>query len=311
MSLSFRQLEVMRAVIRSGSITGAADVLGISQPAVSMMVRQCRNAAGFPLFARRKGRLQPTPEAAWLIADLDRVFDGVERINRLIDDMRVSNAGAIHIAATPTLAENMLPRAVALFQRSRPNVRVTIHTMDNFSVVDHVAQEHVDFGMALSPFMHIDARQILLCSADLICVVNPESPLANRASVTPKDLLSVPLISFSKTLPLGMLAESAFRKAGVAMRVAQEVNQSSVACALVREGAGAAIIDPFWLSENRDARLVALKLRPRVEITAQVLVPKTATLSRPARILLSILETVARERGRDGFVRTARGSKRD
>src|SRR5262245_20330018 len=134
MSLSFRQLEVMRAVIRSGSITGAADALGISQPAVSMMVRQCRNTAGFPLFVRSRGRLQPTPETAVLVADLERVFDGVDRINRLIDDMRVSNVGTIQIAATPTLAENLLPRALALFQQSRPNVRVTIHTMDNISV---------------------------------------------------------------------------------------------------------------------------------------------------------------------------------
>lgn len=311
MSLSFRQLEIVRAVIRSGSITGAADALGISQPAVSMMVRQCRSAAGFQLFERRKGRLQPTPETAGLIVDLDRVFDGVERVNRLIDDMRVSNVGAIQIAATPTLAENMLPRAVALFQKSRPNVRVSIHAVDNFSVVDHVAQEHVDFGLALSPFMHVDARQIQLCAADLVCVVNRDSPLATRTSVTPKDLSAVSLISFSKTLPLGMLVEGAFRKAGVPLRVAQEVNQSSVACALVREGAGAAIIDPFWLAENRDKRLVALKLRPRAEVTAQVLVPKSATLSRPARILLSMIESVARDHGGAGFVRFARGTRRD
>jgi DNA-binding transcriptional LysR family regulator len=310
MSLSFRQLQVIRAVIRSGSITGAADALGVSQPAVSLMVRQCRSAAGFPLFARRKGRLQPTPEAAGLVADLDRVFDGVERINRLIDDMRVSNVGTVQIAATPTLAENVLPRAVALFQRSRPNVRVTIHTMDNFNVVDHVAQEHVDFGLALSPFLHVDARQIELCAADLVCVVGRESPLAGRSSVAPKDLSAVPLISFSKTLPLGMLVEGAFRKAGIALRVAHEVNQSSVACALVREGAGAAIIDPFWLAENRDQRLVALKLRPRTEVTAQVLVPKAAALSRPARSLLTIIESAARDLARGGLVRIARVERR-
>jgi DNA-binding transcriptional LysR family regulator len=306
MSLSFRQLQVIRAVIRAGSITGAADALGVSQPAVSLMVRQCRSTAGFPLFARRKGRLQPTPETAGLVADLDRVFDGVERINRLIDDMRVSNVGTIQIAATPTLAENLLPRAIAQFQKSRPNVRVTIHTMDNFSVIDHVAQEHVDFGLALSPFMHVDARQIELCAADLVCVVNPENPLARRGSVTPHDLSAVPLISFSKTLPLGMLVEAGFRKAGVALRVAHEVNQSSVACALVRAGAGAAIIDPFWLAESRDQRLVALKLRPRTEVTAEVLIPKAATPSRPARILLSTIENIVRELRQSGVVRVKR-----
>ena len=60
MSLSFRQLQIIGAVGRSGSVTGAAAALGISQPAVSMMLKDCTQAAGFPLFVRRQGRLQPT-----------------------------------------------------------------------------------------------------------------------------------------------------------------------------------------------------------------------------------------------------------
>src|SRR5690349_11759157 len=106
MSLTFRQLQVLHAVSRTGSVTGAATALGVSQPAVSMMLRECSRIAGFAVFVRRHGRLQPTPETAGLMADLDRVFNGVERINRVIDDMRVTAVGTIQIAATPTLADN-------------------------------------------------------------------------------------------------------------------------------------------------------------------------------------------------------------
>jgi DNA-binding transcriptional LysR family regulator len=289
MSLSFRQLQIISAVGRSGSVTGAAAALGISQPAVSMMLKDCARAAGFPLFVRRQGRLQPLAETRALLTDLERLFDSVDRINRQVDDMRTTAVGTIQIAATPTLADNLLPPAVALFQKTRPKVRITIHAMDSYNVVNHVVREYVDFGLALSPFANSDAREIELCAAELVCVVHPENALATRSSVSPADLAAHPLISFSKSLPLGVLVNEAFQSAGAAQRIALEVNQSSVACGLARAGAGVAIIDPFWLMGNPDPGLVHIKLRPRAEVRAQILVPKTAALSRTARLFVSTL----------------------
>lgn len=294
MSLSFRQLQVVRAVCRHGSVIGAASALGISQPAVSMMLRDCTRAAGFPLFLRKQGRLQPTMETSSLMTDLDRIFDGVERVGRLLEDMRDTKVGMIQIAATPTLAENLLPPAVTAFKQTRPGVQITIHSMDNISVVNSVINEHVDFGLVLSPLAHFDAQLFELCSAELVCVVHPDNPLAARSQVTPKDLESYPLISFSRSLPLGMLVEKTFRDAGVPRRITLEVNQSSVACALARAGAGVAIVDPFWLMENRDHGLVRLKVQPRTKVVAQVLMPKNSNLSRPTRILIAELRKVAK-----------------
>ena len=294
MSLSFRQLQVVRAVCQHGSVIGAASALGISQPAVSMMLRDCTRAAGFPLFLRKQGRLQPTMETSSLMTDLDRIFDGVERVGRLLEDMRDTKVGMIQIAATPTLAENLLPPAVTAFKQTRPGVQITIHSMDNISVVNSVINEHVDFGLVLSPLAHFDAQLFELCSAELVCVVHPDNPLAARTQVTPKDLESYPLISFSRSLPLGMLVEKTFRDAGVPRRITLEVNQSSVACALARAGAGVAIVDPFWLMENRDHGLVRLKVQPRTKVVAQVLMPKNSNLSRPTRILIAELRKVAK-----------------
>ncbi|MBS0534646.1 MAG: LysR family transcriptional regulator [Proteobacteria bacterium] len=294
MSLSFRQLQVVRAVCRHGSVIGAASALGISQPAVSMMLRDCTRAAGFPLFLRKQGRLQPTMETSALMTDLDRIFDGVERVGRLLEDMRDTKVGMIQIAATPTLAENLLPPAVTAFKQSRPRVQITIHSMDNISVVNSVINEHVDFGLVLSPLAPFDAQLFELCSAELVCVVHPDNPLAARSEVTPKDLEAYPLISFSRSLPLGVLVEKTFREAGVPRRITLEVNQSSVACALARAGAGVAIVDPFWLMENRDHGLVRIKVKPRTQVVAQVLVPKNATLSRPTRIMIAELRKVAK-----------------
>ncbi len=289
MSLSIRQLQIIHAVASLGSVTSAAQALGISQPAVSMMLRECSREAGFPMFLRKQGRLQPTAETRVLLIDLERVFDGIERIGRLIEDMSDTHVGSIQIAATATLANNILPAAIAEFQKSRPRIQITVKTTDVPSVIQSVVREEVDLGLALSPLAQHDARAIELCTADLVAVVGPTHPLAGLAMVEAGDLTPYPLISFSRSQPLGALVEQAFRQAGTPRRVAIEVNQSSVACALARAGAGVAVIDPFWLIEARENGVVCLKFAPATAVTAQVLVSRGAPLSRPARLFLATM----------------------
>jgi DNA-binding transcriptional LysR family regulator len=297
MLLTFRQLQVVRAVSQWGSVTRASAELGVSQPAVSMLLRESATVAGFPLFVRRDGRLQPTAETRVLLADLDRIFEGVDRVNRLVEDMRDQKVGTVHIAATPTLADNIVPQAVALFRQSRPHVRITIHTMDNLSVVASVAKEQVDFGLALSPVGFREGRLVDLGSADLVCIVPKDHALSRRPHVTPQDLADVPLISFSRSLPLGQLVEQVFRDAGIQQRIALEVNQSSLARALVRAGAGVAILDPFWLPEGADRQIVKLRLDPPTPVSAHALFPPSASPSRVALRLLAAIQSTTERLG--------------
>ncbi|WP_179734622.1 LysR substrate-binding domain-containing protein [Bradyrhizobium sp. IAR9] len=303
MSLSLRQLQVVHAVSRSGSVIAAADALGISQPAVSMMLRDCARIAGFPLFLRKQGRLQPTAETKLLLPDLERVFDGVDRIGRLIEDMGDAHVGTIQIAATATLADNILPVAIAAFQQARPRIHIVVRSTDSPSVIASVLREEVDLGLVLSPLIHHDALALDLCIADLVAIVHPGHELARREVVEPCDMERFPLISFSRSQPLGTLVEQAFREAGVPRRIALEVNQSSVACSLARAGAGIAVIDPFWIIEAREHGVVCLKFRPKTPVTAQVLVNKSTPLSRSARHFLVTLRQTARSLPHQGALR--------
>jgi DNA-binding transcriptional LysR family regulator len=302
MPLNFRQLEVMRAVCRDGSVTAAASALSISQPAVSMILRDCARIAGFPLFVRKHGRLQPTSETQGLLTELNRVFEGIERVGRLVDEMRDTRQGTVRVVATPTLADNLLPAAVAAFQRSHPGVQITAHAKDNITAIGMVTQELVDFALVLTPLSQLDARLVELCETELICVVAPGHPLAGRQEVVPQDLAACKLISFSRTLPLGMLVEQSFRDAGVPRRIAIEVNQSSLALALARSGVGVAVIDPFLLMDRRDHGVVRLRLRPVARVGAQALLPRDVTLSRAALLFLGTIRKTADALKRSGVL---------
>lgn len=293
MPLSFRQLEVVYAVSRHGSVTAAAAALGISQPAVSMMLRDCAEASGFPLFRRQQGRLQPTAEARRLLSDLERIFEGVDRVGRMIEEMRDVSVGSVNVAATAALTESLLPRAIALLRQRRPGIQISVAAMDILGIAEMVTEERVDFGLTLALPDSVDARRVPLCQGDLVAVVPAGHALAGRAQVGPTELAEFPLISFSRLQPLGQLVEECFQQVGVRRRIAIEVNQSAAACALVRAGAGVTVIDPFLLLERELRTLVVVPLRPAVQVTAQALVPRHTPLSRPARLLLAALRRVS------------------
>lgn len=311
--LTFRQLEVVQAVCLHGSATLAADVLGVSQPAVSAILRSAADDAGFALFVRKNGRLQPTAETKVLLGYVDTIFDTFQWVNRLVHELRESSIGAVHVTATPVLATNFLPAVISCFHQNRPKIQVRLETVDNLGVLHSVIQNRVDFGLVLAPIGKSEARSIELASADLIAVVHPDHPLARNGSVTCADLARYPLISFGSGLPLGHLIEQAFKQAGVTRRIALEVNQSSTAGALVRAGAGVAVLDPFFMMDQHDHGVVRLKLIPSVAVKAQILVARGSTLSRPARLLLREVRQAGGalwkgERERHQFLRVASGS---
>lgn len=308
MPLGYRQLEVIRAVARHGAVTAAAAALGVSQPAVSMMLRDCTASVGFPLFVRRQGRLRPTPELRLLLDDIERMFAGMDRINRVLDDLRDTRVGSVVVATTPALTETILPAAAIAFRRRRPGIRLSVQAMDNTAVIESAAQRQVDFGLALTPIGDPSLRAVHLCSGELVCAVPREHPLAALAELGARDLAPYPLISFSRSLPLGSLIEGSFQDAAVPLRIAIEVNQSSVALALVRSGAGIAVTDPFLLTEDRDPRIVIRRLHPARGVDAKALLP-SGPLSRPALLFLATIRRCAAGLARQG-VATPRGPRR-
>ena len=91
--MNLRQIEVFRAIMLAGSITDAARLLHVSQPGISRMLGHIELQLGLRLFERRRGRLHPTPEAQALYAEVDRVYQGVQRVDEKARDLREGNQG--------------------------------------------------------------------------------------------------------------------------------------------------------------------------------------------------------------------------
>lgn len=295
MNPRFRQLEIFRAVMETGSVTEAARLLRVSQPAVSKILQQAESQLGFQLFIRVRGTLAPTVEARKLLPELIKAFSAMESVNRLAHDLRDSKSGVVTVAASASFGNSLIGKTIERFRLSRPRTRVVLQTLLNHEIVEFVAEQKVDVGFALSPAEDGSTVASDFCSTDLFCVMPRKHPLAKFPSINVQKLQSHPLISFNSGRPIGALLESVFDGAGLRRNLAIEVTQSWTACALVQAGAGIAIVDGFALLGGMFSDLVKKPLAPRVQITGRMLKPRHRPTSRLADAFISEFETVVQE----------------
>ena len=121
--MNLRQMEVFHAIMRAGSVTGAARLLNVTQPAVSTVLRHCESQLRVKLFDRIGGRLHPTPEAHAIYPDIANIFQRVETVTRVTQDLVGGRLGHITVAATFSAANGPLASAVAEFTRKRTSTR--------------------------------------------------------------------------------------------------------------------------------------------------------------------------------------------
>ena len=287
--INHRQVEAFRAVMLTGQMTSAAELLRITQPAVSRLVRDFERALGVALFERRANGVVPTPNATHLLAEVERSFVGLERIAEVGQAIRTQETGQVRIAALPTLATSILPRYLGRFLRDRPNVRVSIQPMPSHLVVEAVAAGQVDFGYVMGP-PDRPGFEIEKLPASAVAIMAVNHRLAAKNVLTPEDFSGERFVTTST----GTLFHSRVLTAlaGIERVSLVDTSWSETACLLVAEGAGISIVDPFAVSEFTARGLAVRPLRPRIDIGSMFLRQHQRPVTPLGR---TISEGVARE----------------
>jgi DNA-binding transcriptional LysR family regulator len=297
MLLSVRELEVFRHVMERGSITGAARALHITQPAVSKMLQQAEARLGFSLFLRAGRALRPTAEAEALLPETLSAFAAIEVVQRLAVALQGGVAGALSIAVIPSIANSIMPLAIARFRTRLPEVAVVLHAVPAPEVVRLVEDHRVELGAVIGPVGGREVAVSDMCITELACLMPAGHPLATRDAVRPEDLQPWPLIAPGGHWSLGAQLNVVFADANVPLKIAITVDHATVAGALVRSGAGLALLDRFGLLSAQGPELVARPLLPTTASTARLLLPRFRPVSRQARTFRQVLLQVAAECG--------------
>jgi DNA-binding transcriptional LysR family regulator len=293
--LNVRHLAVFRAVVKAGSISAAARLLHVSQPAVTKSVRLLETEIGLPLFLRVNGRLVLTPEAEVLMPEVERLFGNVAAVRQLAEEIRDGFSGSVSLATVTTLSASLVATAVERFHRDHPRVRFDIRALSTRHVVDAVGTHEVDLGITDVPASGVDLDVTELCRSEVGCVIRADHPLATRQQLTPRDIARETLISFSDETYTGWQLRAAFHDGGVNSHVTFTVNHTHTAYALVQAGAGVGIVDSFPMLSGAFPNLRVLRLRPLIETRPHVIFSKTRAVPLIARKFVATVQQVMDE----------------
>src|SRR5438270_8015126 len=200
--LNPRQLEAFRAVMLTGSMSAAADMIGVTQPAMSRLIRDLQRSLDLKLFEKRGARLVPTGEAHSLYREVERSFVGLDRIGQAAIELRQRRAGALRVAALPALANGFLPRFMGAFLAARPKLDLALFGFTSRVVLDWGVFGQCDLGMAEIPIEHPTVQLEALPPVRAVAVVPHRHHLPRKSALQPADFAGQSSISAGQpTLP--------------------------------------------------------------------------------------------------------------
>ena len=274
--INLKHIEVFYAVLRTGSVTGAARALNVTQPAVSATLKHLETRLGMTLFERGGGRLTPRPEALALMPDVREIFGRVEAIERLALDLAGGRLGSMSIAAASPIANGYLAEAVASFSAEHPRIHIALQSMASPQVLDRVAKREVTLGIAYEPVVSNEVHTEQLTVAHIGCILRTDHPLAARERIDVADLADYPVITYLPQALLRPYVDRAFSQARISPDIRVQVGLSITGMALAYHGAGIALVETRLLESLPLPGLVARPLVPALAINTLLIRHKSA-----------------------------------
>lgn len=281
-----RQMEALLAVTTNGSVTAAANDLGVSQPAVSRLLSDLEKSLGFQLFDRREGRLVPTQEVRYLLPSVERVLELMRQISDVSQDITQRKAGHIRVACLPGFATSHLPDVVARFLENRPGVTLTIEPDRPERILEWMIGEQYDFGITDS-FNGHPAVESTNIDVRTVCVFPAGHGLENLSEVTPKDLANAKIIHTRRDSDFFGRLSKAFQNANVKLNSHIEVRQFTAACELAVKGVGVSVVSELDAVQYADKGLSYRPFKPLLSHTLSLVRP---ILKQPSLVTLEFIE---------------------
>ncbi len=305
--MNIRQIEIFKAVMESGSVTGASQRLRISQPAVSKYIKLLEESTELSLFERTGNRLVPTNEATTLFDQVERSYRGLDHLTRFVSGLKHHPAGEISIAAMPMLARRWLPEIIGTFLGENSNVSLSLPIRSSGWIADAIGSGQVDIGIGLKMAETAGIRFDQIMSIPLVCVMKPDHPLSQEAIVDAEQLSPHTLITLSNFDQWRLAVENALESSDA--RPARQVDTftTQVACELAARGVGIAIVDALTAIDYVDRGLEWRLFRPELAFEIVLMRSTYRSDSFLARTLIEALKSNAlkseeflRERGAFG-----------
>jgi DNA-binding transcriptional LysR family regulator len=267
--MRLRHIEVFQAVLQAGTLTGAATLLNISQPAATKVLQHAERQLGFPLFTRIRGRLQLTPEAMILRDKIESISDGVRELQRLASNIKSSDRAMLRVVSTPTLANAMIPKAVSQLRSLYRDLGIELFTQHSQEMLNSIILREADIGFTMQELDHPGVRCDRLCEGELMVVAPmgfwPEAD--NGKPISVEQLAGAPVVGIAIRDSLGRELQTLLEFLEPPPRISIWVQTYQLARSLVSEGHGLALVDPFTAFGDGEDLLMIRPLSQQIPVS--------------------------------------------
>jgi DNA-binding transcriptional LysR family regulator len=271
---NIRQLEAFRAVMLSGTTTGAAAALAVSQPSVSRLISELEGQFGAQFFIRQNGRLIPTQEAEWLFNEAQDVLARLDRLDNAARDVHRLPIGELKIMATPPLAYGFVPECLRRLRCTYPDLRVTLQVAFRREVRMLTDAQNFDVALATLPIEYPAPHSERLATFHGVCILPAGHRLTGKSVVEPIDLADEPFISPLPETLSRMRLDLLFDQVGVRRtRLMMESHTALMVCQMVAAGLGVAVTDPFTARAFAALGIAIRPFSPKIEYEYGLLFP--------------------------------------
>jgi DNA-binding transcriptional LysR family regulator len=246
--INLRQIEAFKAVIEVGVMRRAAELLNISQPAMSKLIAHLEFDAGIRLFDRHKGRLLPTEQGMLLYEEIDRIFAGVRQVENALQSIRRQEQGRLIVGVMPALAGFFIQSCVTNFLKDEPKVFCSVESLGSQWIVDGLIARKLDVGLIDAG---IDNPYVIgepLMEQPLVCIMPLKHPLASKRRIKPKDLHETRFVSSYPDTHVGRGVAAMLASYDVHPQFVMAANVAPTLCELVAAGHGVSLVPPLSVS---------------------------------------------------------------
>ncbi|SEB24926.1 DNA-binding transcriptional regulator, LysR family [Variovorax sp. YR216] len=289
---SVRQLRAFVAVYHTGSVSAAAQELSLTQPAVTMLLRELETKLGVSLFDRHTRAIHRTDAATRAIGYAQRALAEMEGLSTSMSELAGLHAGRVRVVATAAVAQAMLPPAMRKFLDKHPGVSLEIEEVGPAEFVGAIEANQADFGVGTLEGAEPGLREEVLIRETLVAAALPSPAFPGGVPMTWKQLSALPLVTVRSGYGIRGRIEAAARDAGVELKVAHEVSLLATAVALAANGLGVVVVPPSIVAH--EIKLVTQRLiRPTIERVIGVHFRRERSLSPAADAFLQVLKQLA------------------
>ncbi|WP_265975549.1 LysR substrate-binding domain-containing protein [Brucella intermedia] len=291
--LRYSHVEAFRAVMLTGSTTAAAQMLNSSQPNISRSIAQLEKLSGLTLFERLPGKLVPTNDGRSFFKEVQRSFRGLRQLDDAAKRIRRFTGGSLTIAAIQTLALGLIPRTIKRFVQQYPDASIAVHTGHSSAVSQWVDDQTCDIGVVALLNDTYGLEHEVLYEVDAVCALPKGHHLATKAVIEPRDLENELQISLPRNEFGSSVVDGVFDEAGISREIKLETSHSAIACALVAQGLGVAVVNPFAALDYRQTEITVRPFLPAIKHSGYLLYPRGKPDNRLISSFVSTLKLTA------------------